>query len=197
MENNKKGNVFIIAAPSGTGKTSVITQVIKRLNDQDIDISRVITYTTRNPRENETNGKDYFFLSVEDFGQKAKDNFFLETTVYRDKLYGSPNSFITDLQLGKSFVIITDIEGVKNYSKLIENPMKIWIQPPSLKELKNRLVGRKSCSQTQIDLDLARAQEEIKEAEKPRFFNYTVVNDIFDQTVAELIKLITETIKQP
>jgi guanylate kinase len=184
----KKGSVFVISAPSGAGKTTVTNETIKRLQ-KDFDISKVATYTTRSPRDEEQNGKDYHFVSVDEFKKKQAYGFFLETTKYNGKYYGSPASILTDLKLGKSFVIVTDLEGVKAYSKIIENPVLIWINAPSIEELKRRLLKR-GCTNQQLEERLSLAEQEMKEAQKPRLFDFIVINKVFDQTVNELMKII-------
>jgi guanylate kinase len=192
---NLKGKVFIISAPSGAGKTSIVTKAVERLSI-DIPISRVVTYTTRHPRPNEVNGVDYNFVSHQDFQAKAQAGFFLETTNYNDKLYGSPASILTDLELGKSFIFITDIEGVKSLSKLFEKPVSIWLNAPSFNELKKRIISRNTESAHQVEERLKLAEQEIKEAEKPRLFDYKIVNDKFEVTVEELVKLIKSLLEK-
>ncbi len=184
----KTGKIFIIAAPSGAGKTTVTNEAIKRMANK-IDISKVITYTTRSPRTGEINGKDYHFISLKDFENKLKNNFFLETTKYSGEFYGSPASIINDLKLGKSFVIVTDLVGVKEYKKLLSNAILIWITIPSLDILKERLIKRGD-DKDKIEKRIELAIKEFKEAEKPRLFDYKIINNIFDQTVAELCKVI-------
>ena len=187
---SKKGNVFVVAAPSGAGKTTLITEVIKRLQ-KDFPISRVITYTTREPRREEINGTDYFFLSHDEFEQKRKEGLFLETTVYDGKFYGSPASILTDLELGKSFVLVTDLEGVKSLSKLFKDDFCIWILAPDLKELRRRLLARNTDSNMQVERRVKLAQEEMKAAEgMSRIFNFNVTNNVFEETVAELIMIM-------
>jgi len=187
--------VFVFTAPSGAGKSSLANESIKRLNP-DYNISRTTTYTTRSPRENEINGKDYHFISVEDFKQKQKNNFFLETTEYRGCFYGSPISIISDLELGKSFIIVTDIDGSKNISKLIKKPVLIWITTPTIEKLKERLIKRGNFTHHQLEESLKQAVEEIKEAHKSRLFDYNVVNDVFEDTVEQLISLIKEELEK-
>lgn len=190
----KKGKVFIISAPSGAGKTTVANEVIKRLQKNNYPISKVITYTTRPPRKDEINGIDYYFLSKEEFENKQKNSFFLETTVYNDKLYGSPASVLEELELGKSFVFVTDLAGVKSLSKKFEDPCCIWINAPSIDDLRKRLVSRGSNTEKQIEERINLAKEEIKEAEElKRLFNYYVVNDSFEETVNDLMDIIKKT----
>jgi guanylate kinase len=188
----KTGKIFIIAAPSGAGKTTVTNETIKRLINK-IDITKVITYTTRAPRAGEINGKDYHFISNKDFENKIKNNFFLETTKYSGELYGSPANIINDLKLGKSFIIVTDLVGVKEYKKLLPNAILIWLSVPSLEILKERLIKRGD-EKNKIEKRLELAAQELKEADKPRFFDFKIINNIFDQTVAELCKVIETNI---
>lgn len=194
-QNSKKGKVFIVSAPSGAGKTSIVTKAVERLSKQ-IPISRVVTYTTRQPRANEVNGVDYNFVSHQDFENKMKSGFFLETTNYNGKLYGSPASILTDLDLGKPFIFITDIEGVKNLSKFFENSVKIWLNAPSFSELRRRIISRNTESAHQIDERLKLAENEIKEAEKSRLFDYKIINNEFETTIEELVGLIKNLLEK-
>ena len=190
-ENAKTGILFVIAAPSGAGKTSLIKEVTKRLEKKH-EISKVPTCTTRPPRTGEVDKKDYYFLSPDEFIEKQKNGEFLETTEYNGKLYGSPLSFLDDLKLGKSFIIITDLQGVKNLSKLIKDRVSIWIETKNIEELRRRILKRGSISEQQIEQRLKLAEEEMVEAEKSRLLDYHVVNDVFEQTVEELILLIKD-----
>lgn len=192
-KSSKKGKVFVVSAPSGAGKTTVVTEVIKRLS-KEIPIERVITYTTRTQRNNEVNGKDYHFLSHDEFENKRENGFFLETTEYNGKLYGSPSSIIPDLELGKSFIFITDIEGVKSISKLFEKPTLIWINAPSIQELKERIISRGTESVQQREERLKLAEEEIKEAHKSRLFDFNVTNDDIESAIEELVLIIKKSL---
>jgi guanylate kinase len=189
----KKGKVFVVSAPSGAGKTTVVTEVIKRVS-KEIPIERVITYTTRTQRNNEVNGKDYHFLSHDEFENKRENGFFLETTEYNGKLYGSPSSIIPDLELGKSFIFITDIEGVKSISKLFEKPTLIWINAPSIQELKERIISRGTESVHQREERLKLAEEEIKEAHKSRLFDFNVTNDNIESAIEEIVLIIKKAL---
>jgi guanylate kinase len=190
-EKQKKGTLFIISAPSGAGKTTLTTEVIKRLKPE-MDISRIITYTTRSSRENEENGKDYIFLTPDDFEKKKTEVFFLETNRYNNCSYGSPASILTDLALGKNLVIIPDINGAKSIAKQVPDAILIWINTKNLEELKRRLLKRGQHTNSELKERLKIAEQEMKEASKPRLFNYIVVNDVFEQTVAEIIHIIKD-----
>lgn len=188
----KKGKVFIISAPSGAGKTTLTNQVLKNLESK-YPISKVITYTTRKPRQNEINGKDYNFLSEEDFLKKKKDGFFLETTKYHENYYGSPADILDKIKQGQSFIIVVDYPGAKTFLKLIPDPILIWIEPPSLEELEKRLKKRNDSYET-IKTRLEMAKKEIDIENKEKLFEYHLINNNFDQTINELIKIIENKI---
>lgn len=186
----EKGQIFIIAAPSGAGKTTVSNQAIKNLTPK-VDISKVITYTTRHPRPTEINGQDYNFIDFQDFKQKEKNHFFLETTEYSGALYGSPRDIVDKISLGKSFIIITDLAGVKEYKKLIPEAIFIWLTIPNIDTLKERLIKRGD-DKNKIEKRLELATLELKEADHNKIFNYFIVNNIFDKTVQSLCEIIEQ-----
>ncbi|MFC1894924.1 guanylate kinase [Candidatus Dependentiae bacterium] len=197
MENRtKKGNLFVLSGPSGVGKTTLTIETIKRIHD-DFDLSKVITYTTRPKRKNEINGKDYYFLSHKEFEEKIKSDFFLETTRYDNHLYGSPISILQDLNIGKSFAIITDLDGVKNIAHLHNAAVLVWISPPNINDLRKRIIGRGIHTEKKIENRLKLAEKEIEQAhQKTRIFKYFVVNENFEQTVNELIVLIKDELNK-
>ncbi|MBD3273305.1 guanylate kinase [Candidatus Dependentiae bacterium] len=189
MDSSNKGKLFIISAPSGAGKTTLANEIIRRLSDQ-FNISKVITWTTRSPRPGESEGKDYHFTSREKFEEKRKNDFFLETTKYNGELYGSPKDVLEHLELGKSFIIVTDLYGVNQLKKITPHAIFFWIKAPNLEELKTRLIKRKTLDKNDIEKRLELAKKELKEADKPRLFDYNIVNDDFDKTVNEISLLI-------
>jgi len=189
----KRGKLFVISGPSAAGKTCVVTEALNRLQ-KDHGITRIVTYTSRPPREGEVEGEDYVFVSGEEFKQKQQEGFFLETNEYGGHIYGSPSPLDDDFELGKSFVIIVDIEGAKSIAKEFRDAMMIWIAPPDMTALKNRLEKRGTESELQIEKRLAQAEEEMKEAHKIRLFEYVLVNDVFEQAVEELILLVKKTL---
>lgn len=183
-----KGKLFVVAGPSGAGKTSVVMQVLSRMTD--INLGRVVTYTSRPPRDNETPDKDYVFVSREAFEKKKDEGFFLETNKYEGNWYGSPMPPDDEMELGKSFIIILDLEGAKSVSKLVRDAFLIWVAPPDLKALKNRLEKRGSESASQLENRVEKAKEELEEAHKSRLFDFVLVNDNFEQSVAEMMALV-------
>ena len=184
-----RGKLFVISGPSGVGKTSVVVEAIKRLS-KDNDISKVITCTSRLPRGNEANSKDYHFMSKQDFIQKMKAGFFLETAEFDGNFYGSPSSILADLELGKSFLAILDLEGVKSVSKIVHDAIFIWFSVSDDKELKLRLKKRKTESENKIEKRYQKALQEIQEAHHIRVFRYKLVNDDFERSVEELVGVV-------
>lgn len=186
---NKNGKLFIISASSGAGKTSIATTVIEKLKNT-IPISKVITYTTRNPRPEEINGIDYNFISTQDFLKKETAGFFLETTKYTNQYYGSPSSIIQDLKKGKSFIIVTDMAGAINFKhNIMPNAITIWITVSDTQELRKRLEKRGDPSDI-IEKRLKLTSEETRKESREKYFDYHVENDIFDQAVAQVIEII-------
>jgi guanylate kinase len=189
----KQGKVFVISGPSAVGKSTVVSAVLKKLTKK-YDIERVITYTSRPPREGEVEGEDYFFISGQDFSQKEKEGFFLETTEYMRHRRGSPVPSQEELELGKSFIFIVDIDGSKSIPKLLRDKadiMSVWIDPPNMLTLRARMKKRGSETEKEVERRLAKAEDECEEAHKIRLFDYYLVSDVFDRAVEELSLLIT------
>ena len=192
----EKGVLFIVSGPSGVGKTCLVNEAIKRLKDEGHDIGRVVTYTSRSPRPKEVDGEDYLFIPKEDFQQKIRDDFFLEFSEHLGHFYGSPKIIDGNLDLGKSFVLIINIEGVKNAKKTYDDSISIWIDPPDANVLKTRLLGRNDCDEKKVERRLQKSKEEIEQAHKMRLFKYFLVNDVFEQAVNEFILLVKKILKQ-
>ena len=187
----KRGKLFVVSAPSGGGKTSIVTEVIKRLKPK-YNLARITTYTSRNPRPGEVNGQDYYFLSSSEFDKKAAQGFFLETTEYNHKKYGSPASILDELAAGKSLFVIPDRPGAKSTHKVVPDAVMIWIMPPDLKTLQSRLTTRGDLTDEQLHARLALAEEELKEEHKQRLFKYHITNHEFNRAVADLMMIIED-----
>ena len=172
-----KGFVYILSAPSGTGKTTVGHRLLEEIPF----LERVITATTRKPREGEKNGVDYYFFSEEEFLKKIEEGFFLEwAKVYR-YYYGSPKSEVERiLSQGKDALLIIDVQGAFEVKRRLPNAVSIFLLPPSMEELKRRLLGR---GEREIEERLEWAKKEIPCA---KHFDYVVVNDLLDRAVEEI-----------
>lgn len=188
------GKLFLIAAPSGTGKTTIATKIVEKLGKK-LPISRVITYTTRHKRPNEVDGVDYFFIDKTTFLKKIAQGFFLEMTNYNGELYGSPSSLIDEMKAGKSFIMVTDRTGVISLKNLIPDLISIWISPPSLLELEQRLKGRGTENNEEIKKRLIIAQQEMNLERTDPIFKIRVINKVLDDAVATLCIMIEQRVK--
>lgn len=184
----KKGKPIIVVAPSGTGKTTIIKRLM-----QEMPLLRFsVSATTRKPRENEQNGVDYYFLSHDEFDKKIANNEFLEwESFYGGNKYGTLYSAVEN-QLDKGYFCILDIEvkGAVNVKTLYgTKALSIFIKPPSLDVLKQRLIDRGTETPESLALRLERAEMELQ---LESAFDYSVINDNLDQAYA-LVKHYIET----
>ena len=175
------GFVYILSAPSGTGKTTVGNLLLKEIPF----LERVITATTRKPREGEKNGVDYYFMTEEEFKRKIQEGFFLEWAKVYKYYYGSPKSEVERiLKLGKDALLIIDVQGALKVKKELPNAVSIFLLPPSFEELKRRLLQR---GEKEWKTRLEWAKREIPCA---GYFDYIVVNDVLKKTVEDIKAII-------
>lgn len=185
MVSKKEGILFIISGPSGVGKGTVINEVLKLVPDINLSIS----YTTRPPRKNETNGKEYFFVSEEEFNRMIERGEFLEWARVHGNLYGTPKRYIEErLKNNEDVILEIDTQGARQVKKAFPNGVFIFILPPSIDELLKRLYKRGTEKEEEIQIRLNNAKEEFKEWE---WYNYTVINESIQLTgeiIASIIK---------
>ena len=184
-----KGKLFVVSAPSGAGKTTLVTEALKTLQ-KDFSIEKVVTCTSREPRETERNKIDYSFFSKKEFENKINAKFFLEYTEYAGNYYGSPSSIFDDMKHGKSFILIIDLVGAKRIKQIAPNSAFIWITPPSLEILEKRLRNRKTDNDITITKRLEAAQKEMAEEASLSLFDYHIINDDLLDSANELISII-------
>jgi guanylate kinase len=184
------GKLFVISAPTGGGKTTVARRVLQQIGNL-MPISKVITYTTRQPRSNELPDIDYHFVTAKEFLAKKEQGFFLETTTYDTAWYGSPASIKTDLAKGKSFIMVTDRPGACVLKTLVPEAVLIWITVPSPAVIAQRLEQRGTESAEQLKRRLALATQEITIEREEPIFAYHVVNDNLETTANEVIAIIS------
>ena len=181
------GNLFIISAPSGTGKTTILRPIIAEIPK----ISFSVSHTTREARSNERNGVDYFFTSEDDFRKIRDNNGFLEWAKVHNNFYGTSQKEVMDkLAEGVDIILDIDVQGarqIRQRSDLIAT--SIFIVPPSWQELEARLCGRKTDSQETINLRLNNAKEEIRDAD---LYDYIVINDNLQEAIALVRAIIIE-----
>lgn len=183
VKDKKSGNLIIISGPSGAGKGTICKELVK---DKNIKLS--ISMTTRKPRDGEVDGKDYYFVSKEDFLSNVDKSNFLEYAVnYGGNYYGTPKDKVMKmLEEGYDVILEIDIQGALNIKNVTDEGIFIFVMPPSMKELKNRLVKRGTESREQIIERFKNAYKEINEVSK---YNYVVINDDVD-TCANKVRAI-------
>ena len=184
IKQKEKGLLIVVSGPSGAGKDTVINKVLE--TEKNIWVS--ISMTSRSPRGSEENGKDYFFVTKEEFEENIKAGNLLEYATYNDNYYGTPKSKIDEyLNKGIDVVLIIEIQGARQIKDLIPEALFIFIMPPSMEELKHRLVSRGTDSPDKIIGRFKRAYEEINEVTK---YNYVVVNDEVEKASDKVISII-------
>ena len=187
MSTEKKNKLIIISSPSGAGKTTLCKLLLKKMTN----ISLSISYTSRNKRLNEVNGKDYFFVSKNKFLNLKSKNYFIETATNFNNFYGSPYKNINNLKKNQNLLFDIDWKGArkirKNYGR--SNIIDFFILPPSKNELKRRLIKRGRDNNKEIDLRLSYAINEMKHYKE---YKYVLINENVQQTV-EYIKKIIES----
>jgi guanylate kinase len=183
----KNGKLIVIAAPSGSGKTTIVKNLI---SDKSLNLGFSISATSREKRKNEINGKDYYFLSKGEFEEKINLNEFVEwEEVYDNTFYGTLKSEINDVNsLGKNLIFDIDaIGGLSIKKEFPENTLTIFICPPSLEELENRLRKRGTDSEEKIKIRLSKASKEMSMA---MLYDYAIENHNLEETVAKIKILI-------
>lgn len=179
-----KGSLFIITAASGTGKTSLVKQLIATTNDLAVSVS----HTTRQPRPGEIDGIDYHFTDKETFSQGIKAGDFLEHAQVFENFYGTSQKSVSDqLNSGIDVILEIDWQGALQVKKIYSDAIMIFILPPSLATLRQRLSSRGLDSQEVIEKRLAGAVNEMKQYVH---FDYVVINDHFEVALSELKSII-------
>ena len=190
MRCNMRGKLIIFSAPSGTGKSTIISWLMKE--HPELKLAFSISCTSRAPRGEEQNGVEYFFLTPEEFRQRIDNDEFLEyEEVYTDRFYGTLKSQVErQLESGQNVVFDVDVKGGVNIKKHYgDEAMSIFIQPPSIAELRRRLEHRATDAPEVIDQRIARAEFELTFADK---FDKIVVNDILEYAEADALKAIQD-----
>ena len=186
-----KGKMVIISAPSGAGKSTIV----KHLIEKGINLEFSISATTRQPRGEEKDGKEYYFLDIEDFRRRIKKGDFIEwEEVYKDQLYGTLKSEVDRIWANRNHVLFeVDVKGGIHLKNIFRHKaISIFIMPPSIMELEKRLRMRRTDSPSKIKIRIAKATEEMKMADK---FDNIVLNDSLEQAENDVYNLVHSFLK--
>lgn len=186
IKQKSEGQIIVISGPSGVGKGTVCKKIVDRRENTELSISA----TTREMRENEVDGVNYYFITKEEFENKIKNDEFIEyAKVFSNNYYGTLKSNVYDkINRGIDVILEIDIEGALQVKEKLEDSIFIFILPPSMKELKRRLVERQTESKEKVIERFKKAYQEINELSK---YNYVVINDDIDEAVDKVDAIIT------
>lgn len=180
---NNKGLLIVISGPSGAGKGTVCKELMKR-NNYWLSVSA----TTRLPREGEIEGKNYYFLTKEEFIRNIEDKQFLEYAQVYNNYYGTPKKYIEEkLNNGTDVILEIDIQGALQVKEVYSEGTFIFILPPSMEELKNRIINRGSETEESLNTRFNSAYDELKYMDK---YNYAVINDEVDEAAKKIESII-------
>ncbi len=189
----KKGKLIIFSAPSGSGKTTLVRYLLEK---PELNLAFSVSVASREKRQGEEHGKDYYFISPEDFKQKIKNNEFVEwEEVYTNSFYGTLKSEIERLQKqGKNIIFDIDVKGGLNIkNQYPDESLAIFVMPPSIDELAQRLKKRKTESSEKIQMRINKAEEELYYAPQ---FDVILHNNNLDEAKKKAYKIVSEFINQ-
>ena len=181
----QKGLLIVISGPSGAGKGTICKKLLKKNKNLYLSISM----TSRSPRGKEINGKDYYFVSKEEFEDRIKNNKFLEHAIVHDeKYYGTPKDKVEEmLDKGKDVILEIDIQGALKVKEKYPEGIFIFLMPPSMRELRNRLVKRHTETKDKIIERFTKAYQEMNERTK---YHYVVINDKVNYAINKILAII-------
>ncbi|MBO4659322.1 MAG: guanylate kinase [Prevotella sp.] len=188
-----KGAFIIVSAPSGSGKSTIIKWLME--NHPELNLYFSVSCTSRAPRGNEQNGVEYFFISPEEFRERiARDEFLEYEEVYEDRFYGTLKAQVErQADSGQNVVFDVDVKGGCNIKKYYgDRALSLFIQPPSVEELRRRLTNRGTDSPEVIEDRLAKAEYEMTFAPQ---FDHVVVNDVLEVAEAEALEIVSRFLK--
>ena len=186
MENNKKkGLLLIMSGPSGVGKGTIREMLME---DKSLNLFYSVSMTTRNMRPGEVNGREYYFVTRDEFMKNVEKDNLLEWAEYVGNCYGTPRDKVEDMRNdGKNVLLEIDVKGAANVFKKVPDVISIFIAPPSVEELGNRLRGRGTESEEVI---ANRVSQAVKELEYKDLYKFVVINDKLEDAVEEIRQII-------
>ena len=184
IRSKKQGLLIVISAPSGAGKGTIINQMLEKNKNLWLSISA----TSRPMRSNDIEGETYYFYTKEEFQQKIKEDYFLEYALYANNYYGTPKKYIQEhLDKGQDVILEIEIQGAMQIKKIIPEALFVFVMPPSLKELRQRLINRGTDSKEKILERFKIAYQEMNEVTK---YNYVVINDDVENAADKILAII-------
>ena len=177
--------LIVISGPSGVGKGTIAKKLLKESDDFALSIS----CTTRKPRKGETDGKEYFFITKEEFEKKIEENGLLEYSNHFENYYGTPKDYVLDKLKTKDVILEIDVNGGLKVKENFKDTILIMILPPSLEDVERRLRRRNTETEEKIKLRMSRIKYEL---EKQALYDYAVVNDDLGEAVEKIKKIILE-----
>ena len=180
----ERGILAVVSGFSGAGKGTIMKGLMNRYDNYALSISA----TTREPREGEVHGREYFFVSEEEFEDMIREDRLIEYARYVDHYYGTPKDYVmSQMEAGKDVILEIEIQGALKVKEKFPETLLIFVAPPSAEELKRRLVNRGTETADVIDARMKRACEEAEQMDR---YDYLLINDEIDRCVAELNSLI-------
>lgn len=187
MTRKNRGILTVVSGFSGAGKGTIMKELLKKYGDH---YALSISATTRSPRPGEQDGVEYFFRTREDFEQMIAEDALVEYAEYVGNYYGTPRAYVEEqLKAGRDVILEIEIQGALKVKNKFPEALLLFVTPPSIEELKRRLIGRGTESMEIIESRLARAY---REAEGIEAYDYLVINDVLEDAVEEVHAMITQ-----
>jgi len=188
---NRKGIIIVVSGFSGAGKGTLMKELIKKHEGYALSVSA----TTRSPRPGEEHGREYFFVSNEEFEKLIAENGLIEHAGYVDHYYGTPRKFVEDkLSQGIDVILEIEIQGALQIKEQYPDAVLLFVMPPSAQELEKRLIGRGTETEEVINQRLQRAKEEAVGIEN---YDYIVINDVLEECVENMHQIIEAAHEAP
>ncbi|MBF0111291.1 MAG: guanylate kinase [Desulfamplus sp.] len=187
---SKRGKIFVVSAPSGAGKTTLCTKILDRFKE----LAYSVSHTTREPRAGEKDGVDYFFITTDEFKKKIEQNLWAEWAEVHGNFYGTSLKFIEDsIAKGRDLILDIDVQGAKQFKASFPEATTIFIMPPSIETLQERLIKRGKDSDSIIEKRIKNAANEIAQSS---FYEHIIVNDDLNLAEHKMVELIASKIGQ-
>lgn len=181
---DERGILIVVSGFSGSGKGTIMNEIMRKYDNYALSVSA----TTRNPRPGETDGKEYFFKTVEEFEKMIAKDELIEYARYVDNYYGTPRAYVEEqLDAGKDVILEIEIQGALKVKEKFPDTLLLFVTPPTAEELRRRLVGRGTETMDVIDFRMKRAKEEALGMDR---YDYLIINDVLENCVREMHQII-------